>query len=115
MKFKYGDFVYIPKEGVSEMQVIDFDEKKQKYRCVFFCSYSPGDDATAIEFVAEEELDLIRNDKGEYEYQDEEPFFPRDIDQNYFDIYEYIDGKDVLIRKEFRKRKPFEIPTVKKG
>lgn len=121
MKYKCGDFVYISDvnntDSIYPLQIIDYDEKNDKYRCVSSSTYSPGDDGTFICIVSSKYIDAYEftdscENKDCFRLPNGDLLFPSNIDQNFFDICEYFDGKMVLIRRAFRRRKPFEIPTI---
>lgn len=121
MKYAYGDIVCQKKCGPFDspfpLQVISFDDKKNKYLCLDTTEYSPGDFGTCLYLLAA--ADLVSFSSIDPEYSEEiksiyNKLFPSDLDTAYFDIYEVEEGKISLVRKAFRPRKEFEIPVLNK-
>ncbi len=120
MKYKYGDIIYCKNYLILDnepfpMQILSYDEKKEKYLCVFASEYSPGDIGTCIYLIAESNLEYF--EKVDEAYSKEikrifNPLFPKNMDIRYFDIDEITDkGEVVVYRKTPLHRKEFYIPT----
>lgn len=106
MKFKYGDLLYhIPTSqpyyaGATVVQVLDYDKKRKKYRCVCFDTYIIYE-SYFIVYICEEELDYLNTlTDTKSLYIDGKPPFPINIDDTYVDICDDENGKCKLIRKK---------------
>ncbi len=112
MKFKYGDLVYHKMStgpqygGITALQVMEYDHKKRKYKCVSFDTYIIYDDAISFAYVKEDELEFINKitDEREFYINGQVPF-PKNMDDTYFDIYDWEKNESKLIRKSLRQRK----------
>lgn len=88
MKYKYGDIVCCRWESTDDdapmnmladsMIVLSFSEKYGKYQCVVTTEYSPGDDATHIDLLVEEDLK---------DYDDKDKDYVKEIKEIYKGIF----------------------------
>ncbi|MCH5172537.1 MAG: hypothetical protein J1F31_06905 [Erysipelotrichales bacterium] len=109
MKFYFGDIVYnvhsfkLNPNGIGYMQVMEYDENMKKYKCISFDALAPHSFFTIIYFK-EEDIDLVYNISPDHArcYLEGGPIFPKNLDDNYYDIYEFDGKKQKLIRKAFR-------------
>lgn len=108
MKYTYGDMVYsLYGKNYHEMMVLRFDEKLNRYLCV----WNDGLDFygfVLIKLYSENEIALL-NDKlipgsGTYkEFQDlYKSVYPMNIDTNFYDMYIFDKSEKKLYRKAFR-------------
>lgn len=120
MKFKYGDLVFYKSStgpqygGISALQVMEYDYNKRKYKCVSFDTYIIYDDAISFAYVKEDELEFMNEitDEKEFYINGQVPF-PKDMDDTYFNIYDWEKNESKLIRKRLRQRKNVhKIPTL---
>jgi len=117
MKFKFGDLVYHkPTTDVDviepyALQVLGFDARKKKYKCIFFTTPFFYEVIT-IWYCAEDELDYLEKiqDVGDYLVQGTIPFPDPNVDDSYLEIYDVSNKEISLIRKPIRERKPFQVP-----
>lgn len=110
MKFKFGDLVYYkptsgPKyHGISVMQVISYDKKRRKYKCIDI------DEADCvpykISYTSTKDMDFLRKVENEEDYQKngKAPFSLDDIQKMdpFLNIYDCEGRKSTLIRKAVR-------------
>lgn len=92
------------------MQVMSFNEKKNKYVCLDVDEYCMDDESVSLTLVSEEDLSLFENYDKEYAKFIKESYnnlFPEDLNQYCYELYEILEnGETVLVRKAFlRKRK----------
>lgn len=126
MKYKYGDIVCCRWESTDDdapmniladpMIVLSFSEKYGKYQCVVTTEYSPGDDATHIDLLAEEDLKDYDDKDKDYVKEIKEIYkgiFPPNMDTRYFDVYDVTETGYRKIRGSVSRRKEFEIPVRK--
>ena len=126
MKYKYGDIVCCRWESTDDdapmnmladpMIVLSFSEKYGKYQCVVTTEYSPGDDATHIDLLAEEDLKDYDDKDKDYVKEIKEIYkriFPPNMDTRYFDVYDVTETGYRKIRGSVSRRKEGEIPVRK--
>ena len=126
MKYKYGDIVCCRWESTDDdapmniladpMIVLSFSEKYGKYQSVVTTEYSPGDDATHIDLLAEEDLKDYDDKDKDYVKEIKEIYkgiFPPNMDMRYFDVYDVTETGYRKIRGSVSRRKEFEIPVRK--
>lgn len=121
MKFSYGDIVYhilyarTYPNGIDYLQIMEFDSRKQKYKCFMFDSLAPTS-SMIICYIKEEELDFARNvdtSIEKYFTNNGKPLIPTNIDEYYFAVYDFDGLKQKLIRKEIRHKFNDTIPLKK--
>ena len=98
------------------MSVLSFSEKYGKYQCVVTTEYSPGDDATHIDLLAEEDLKDYDDKDKDYVKEIKEIYkriFPPNMDTRYFDVYDVTETGYRKIRGSVSRRKEGEIPVRK--
>lgn len=126
MKYKYGDIVCCRWESTDDdapismladpMIVLSFSEKYGKYQCVVTTEYSPGDDSTHIELLAEEDLKDYDDKDKDYVKEIKEIYkgiFPPNMDTRYFNVYDVTETGYRKIRGSVSRRKEGEIPVRK--
>lgn len=122
MKYKYGDLVYHKSStgsqygGISALQVMEYDRERKKYKCVSFDTYTIYDDAISIAYVKEDELEFMSKitDEKEFYVKGNVPF-PKNMDDTYFNVYDWNGNESKLIRNRVRQRKDiYKIPTLNK-
>ena len=126
IKYKYGDIVCCRWESTDDdapmnmlaepMIVLSFSEKYGKYQCVVTTEYSPGDDATHIDLLAEEDLKDYDDKDKDYVKEIKEIYkgiFPPNMDTRYFDVYDVTETGYRKIRGSVSRRKEGEIPVRK--
>lgn len=126
MQYKYGDIVCCRWESTDDdapismladpMIVLSFSEKYGKYQCVVTTEYSPGDDATHIDLLAEEDLKDYDDKDKEYVKEIKEIYkgiFPPNMDTRYFNVYDVTETGYRKIRGSVSRRKEGEIPVRK--
>lgn len=102
MKFKKGDMVlYLPISGPSMhsdsvMYVIDYDEKRKKYKCLDIMVYELESNQEIICFCKESEMALVEIDSPYHEYENA-------ADRDGFDELYYLDGMEqTLVRNAYK-------------
>ena len=126
MKYKYGDIVCCRWESTDDdapmniladpMIVLSFSEKYGKYQCVVTTEYSPGDDATHIDLLAEEDLKDYDDKDKDYVKEIKEIYkgiFPPNMDTRYFDVYDVTETGYRKIRGSVSRRKEGGNPRKK--
>ncbi len=102
MKFKKEDMVlYLPTSGPSMhgdsvMYVIDYDEKRKKYKCLDIMVYELESNQEIIYFCKESEMALVEIDSPYHEYENA-------ADRDGFDELYYLDGMEqTLVRNAYK-------------
>lgn len=120
LKYKYGDIIYCKNYLILDnepfpMQILSYDEKKEKYLCIDTSEYSPCDVGTIIYLIAESDLEYFEKIDEAYSKEIKKIYnslFQENTDTRYFNIYEVTEkGEVVLYRKTPLHRKEFYIPT----
>ena len=115
MKYKFGDLVYHKPTSTPEdptaLEVIDYCEKRNKYVCMFFTMSFPYEVLT-IWLCDEHDLGYLSevDDINDYMIDGKPLIQAKNIDYDYFEIYEPIGNKQIEIRGALKKRKPFDVP-----
>lgn len=118
MKYKFGDLVYHKPTSLPEdptaLEVIDFCKKKNKYICIFFTMSFPYEVLT-IRLCDEHDLEFLTEvDNIEYYMVNGKPLIQsKNIDYDYFEVYEPNGSEQIKIRDALKKRKPFDVPLTK--
>lgn len=118
MKYKFGDLVYHKPTSLPEdptaLEVIDFCKEKNKYICIFFTMSFPYEVLT-IWLCDECDLGYLSEvDNTEYYMINGKPLIQsKNIDYDYFEVYEPSGSKQIKIRDALKKRKPFDVPLKK--
>ena len=118
MKFKFGDLVhykpFYEPNCPCVLEIIDFDEKKQKYICMEVDIGFPGEDLI-ICLCSETDLEYLSAvaDVNEYLYDGEPLITNPNLDLYYFDVFEFVGKEEIKIRSAVRRRPPTGIPIKK--
>ncbi|NLN80236.1 MAG: hypothetical protein GX132_02395 [Erysipelotrichia bacterium] len=125
MKYKYGDIFhykpsyYLPiyKTGFDPLQILRFDETRQRYLCFIF-DMDGTSDTWHLAYIKEEDLEAlekINEDANKWRKANGSPIVDEDLDTRYFKIYVY-DGLELkLIQNDVGKRKnTYDLPTRNK-
>ncbi|MCH5180527.1 MAG: hypothetical protein J1F32_04895 [Erysipelotrichales bacterium] len=120
-KFNFGDIVYyVPlfnenTDNINYLQVMEYDVKKVRYKCIFFDHNDPIA-SFSIYYLFEQDLDFAHNISKNVEKKykpNGKVIFPKNIDEDYIDVYDFVDGKRKLIKKAIKQRKDGELPLKK--
>ena len=104
MKFKKGDMIlHLPTSGPyapgdSVMYVMDYDEKRKKYKCLDLDIY--GEFYMMIFFCKESEMALVEPDSPYHEY--ENPADREGFDELYYPVYDLDGMEQTLIRNAYK-------------
>ena len=115
MKYKFGDLVhYKPLYRDNDplnLQIIGFDEKKQKYICMDYDLGYPYEVLT-VWLCREDDLEYLNEvaDINEYTFDGEILFPNPNIDLYYYEVYEPVGKEQIKVRNAVRRRKPFDVP-----
>lgn len=121
MKFAFGDIVYhIPfakayQNGIDYLQILEYDSVKQKYKCIDFDSLAPTS-SMYICYIKEEDLDFAYNVDSFSEKKfkcNGKPLVPENVDDLYYEVYDFDGLQQTLIRKAIKHRVDNGIPQKK--
>ena len=119
MKFSFGDIVYhgpLAKaypNGIDYMQIISYDLIRQKYKCMQFDSLAPMS-SMCICYIEEEDLDFACNVDpfAEKNFKcNGKPLVPKNVDDLYYEVYDFDGLQQTLIRKAIRHQVNNGIPV----
>lgn len=120
MKYKFGDLVYHKPTSTPDdptaLEIIDYCEEKNKYICMFFTMSYPYEVLT-IWLCDEHDLGYLNevDDINNYTIDGKPLIQSKNIDYDYFEVYEPIGSKQTKIRDALKKRKPFSLPLKLNG
>lgn len=118
-KYKFGDLVYhkpTSNQGdPTALEIIDYCKKKNKYVCMFFTMSFPYEVLTIwlcnkLDLGYLSDIDDIKN----YMIAGKPLIQRKNIDYDYFEIYEPIGSEQIKIRDALKERKSFDVPLKSK-
>lgn len=121
MKFEFGDYVYhilfakAYPNGIDYLQILEYDSVKQKYKCIAFDSLAPTS-SMYICYIKEEDLDFVYNVDSSFEKKfkcNGKPLVPKNVDDLYYEVYDFDGLHQTLIRKAIKHRAYNGIPLKK--
>lgn len=118
MKYKFGDLVYhkptSTPEDLTALEIIDYCKEKNKYVCMFFTMSFPYEVLT-IWLCDQNDLGYLTEVDNTEDYMvDGKPLIQsKNIDYDYFEVYEPIGSEQIKIRDALKNRKPFDVPLKK--